>query len=153
MPQNVLAERRQNEVVFYKKNTQEKVAKPQPQPFTKNGFDGGMYEVNISNIPFSKEKNAYKVLRFDKDSLPKNAVFRFRKEGDEIQSFGGKKTLKKFFNEKKLSQIEREYLPLIAEENGAEVYVICGVEISEKIKITETTSNVLYVAIQKKKGD
>jgi tRNA(Ile)-lysidine synthetase-like protein len=78
-------------------------------------------------------------------------VFRFRKEGDFIRRFGsGKKTLKKFFNEEKTPVAEREYLPVIAEKDGSEVYAVCGVEISESVKITEGTKKTLYITIQKK---
>ena len=43
----------------------------------------------------------------------------------------------------------REYLPLIAEPSG-EVYAVCGVEISEKIKVDEKTNNLLYIQILQK---
>jgi tRNA(Ile)-lysidine synthase len=90
------------------------------------------------------------VLQADGDKIPATAVYRFREEGDVIQRFGGgTKTLKKFFNEEKTPVAEREYLPLIAEENG-EVYVVCGVEISEKVKVTADTKMPLYISIQKK---
>ena len=62
---------------------------------------------------------------------------------------GGTKTLKKFFNEEKTPVEEREYLPLIAEPNG-EVYAVCGVEISEKIKVDERTENPIYIQIRQK---
>ena len=72
-------------------------------------------------------------MRFDEDKLPKEAVFRFRRDGDVIKRFGGgQKTLKKFFNEEKIAVEEREWLPMLAQEDGNEVFVLCGVEISEK---------------------
>jgi tRNA(Ile)-lysidine synthetase-like protein len=80
-------------------------------------------------------------------------VFRFRREGDEIEKFGGgTQSLKKFFNEKKIPPKEREHLPLIAEKESGEIYAVCGVEISEKVKITQETKRVLYIYLQKK-GD
>ena len=57
--------------------------------------------------------------------------------------------MKKFFNEEKTPVAERAYLPLIAEENG-EVYVVCGVEISEKVKVTAETEKPLYISIRRK---
>ena len=87
----------------------------------------------------------------DGDKSPQSAVFRFREEGDEIRRFGGGlKSLKKFFNEKKIPVEEREYLPLIAEADGKTVYAVCGVEIAEEVKITEKTQNALYITIRKK---
>ena len=78
-------------------------------------------------------------------------MFRFREVGDEIEKFGGgTKSLKKFFNEYKIPVSERAYLPLIAEKDGREVYVACGVEISEKVKVEKDTENVLYISLQRK---
>ena len=92
-----------------------------------------------------------KVLRVDGGNIPKTAVFRFRKEGDYILRFGGgKKSLKKFFNEEKTPVFERAYLPLIAEQSSGEVYAVCGLEISEKVKVTEKTKKVLYIILKKK---
>ena len=79
-------------------------------------------------------------------------MFRFRKEGDKIKVFGGvTKSLKKLFNEKKIPVKEREYLPLIASGDSRDVYVVCGVEISEEIKVTNATQQILYIKLQKKK--
>ena len=95
---------------------------------------------------------ALNVIGLTIEKLPKNAVFRFRSEGDEIHLFGGgTKTLKKLFNEKKIPVKEREYLPLIASGDSHDVYVVCGVEISEEIKVTNATQQILYIKLQKKK--
>lgn len=149
LPKDIIAEKGLDGVIFYKKRNLERLEKPQGKTFTKNGFDGGRYEVILSNEPIFI-KNGWRVLRFDEEKLPKNAAFRFRMEGDCIQRFGGgKKTLKKFFNEEKIPVSEREWLPLVADEDG-EVFIVCGVEISEKIKVDESTQKVLYIGIQKK---
>ena len=105
------------------------------------------------SVSLDAPKNTkWQTLRIDGDKLPKNAVFRFRKAEDTIKSFGGSKSLKKFFNEKKISTSERAWLPLIAEKDGKEVFAVCGVEISERVKITEETQNVLYITLQKKEN-
>jgi tRNA(Ile)-lysidine synthase len=154
LPQNIIAKRREKDVAFNIKEQEIITKKNPPKKFDKNGFDGGMYEVNVSKTPFTETDGAWKILKIDEEKIPQNAVFRFREDGDKITVFGGgTKTLKKFFNEKKTPVEAREYLPLIAEENGEEVYVVCGVEISEKVKITETTKQTLYIKIQKKIGE
>jgi tRNA(Ile)-lysidine synthetase-like protein len=146
-----MAEKRENAVALYIKKEEIFQEKSLPKKFDKNGFDGGRYEVNVQNEPRETLNDTWKILKIDGEKLPKNAVFRFRKDGDKITVFGGKtKTLKKLFNEKKIPVAEREYLPLIAEENGEEVYVVCGVEISDKVKITQTTQQTLYIKTQKK---
>ena len=72
-------------------------------------------------------------------------------KGDKIKAFSGDtKTLKKLFNERKTPVKEREYLPLIADGVTGEVYAVCGVEISQKIKVDENTKEVLYISIRKR---
>jgi tRNA(Ile)-lysidine synthase len=150
LPKGVLAEKRENGVFFYQKTATEEIQKPQPQVYTENGFDGGRYEVIIKNQPI-KADSLWKVLRFDEEKLPKGAVFRFRQDGDWIRRFGsGKKTLKKFFNEEKIPTAEREWLPMLAQADGNEVFAVCGVELSEKIKVDDGTKKAVYIAIRKK---
>jgi hypothetical protein len=48
---------------------------------------------------------------------------------------------------------ERAWLPLIAEKDGEKVYAVCGVEISQEIRITEETRNSFYIILQKKQGE
>ncbi len=117
--------------------------------YSEKGFDGGRYAVSISFTPVKDSENGLRILRFDYDKIPQNARFRFRKEGDEIKKFGGAgKSLKKLFNEKKIPVEEREYLPVIAVEN--EVLAVCGVEISERIKVTEETARTAYLITKRK---
>ena len=147
LPKNVIAKREEKGVSLFIKR-EEAYIKNAPKPFTFAGFDGGRYEVTLSFEPTMIQTNK-KVLYVDKDKIPKNAIFRFREEGDVIQSFGGgEKTLKKFFNEKKIPVEERDYLPLLA--YGKEVYAICGVEISKELKVDENTKCVLYISTRKK---
>ena len=123
---------------------------PAAVPFAEIGFDGGRYEITLSESLPENQTEGWRTLRVDLDKIPKTAKFRFRKEGDEMQVFGGvKKSLKKLFNERKTPVEERAFLPLIAEEDG-EVYAVCGVEISEKIKVDERTENVGYILLKKK---
>ena len=56
----------------------------------------------------------------------------------------------KFFNDKKIPPRERAFLPLIASGESGEVYAVCGVEIAERLKITENTQRVFYIILQKK---
>lgn len=152
LPQGVIAQKVETGIEFFLKQKEEALppATKAEKPFDLDGFDGGRYAVSVSLTPV--EDTDWNVLRLDRDKLPANAVFRFRKEGDVIKSFGGSKSLKKFFNEKKTPTKERAFLPLIAEKDGKEVFAVCGVEISERVKITEETQSVFYIILQKK-GD
>lgn len=150
LPKDIIAKKAENGVLIYRERGRVAFEKPAPQKFDEKGFDGGRYEVILSKTPLIEE-NEWKILRFDRGKLPDDAVFRFRKEGDEIDSFGGgRKSLKKLLNEKKIDVEEREYLPLLAKEHGEEVYAICGVEISKTIKVYKNGGDTLYMGIRKK---
>ncbi len=148
LPKNLLAERQSDGLLFYQRQEELPLQKPQEKGYAKGGFDGGRYEVKLQNAPPTDEEIFGKILWLDEEKLPPTAVFRFRKEGDFIDSFAsGKKSLKKLFNEKKIPPKEREYLPLIAEPSG-EVYVVCGVEISKKVKVDGKGG--IYLSIRKR---
>ena len=152
-PQGVIAKKTANGILFYLQTDEEVFIgeKPSEKPFSINGFDGGMYEVNVYSAMPDNAQGEWRILQLDADKLPQSAVFRFRREGDKIEKFGGgTKSLKKFFNEKKIPVEEREWLPLIAEKNDEVVYAVCGVEIADGVKVTETTERVVYVAVKRK---
>ncbi len=87
-------------------------------------------------------------LKFDPDKLPKGVMWRFRRDGDVFEKFGGgTKKLKSYLVNKKVPARLRDNLPLLAGEN--EVYVIAGVEISEKIKIDENTKTIYEVTLNR----
>ena len=84
-------------------------------------------------------------LMFDYGKLPSNAVIRCKRQGDSFTKFGGgTKSLKKYLIDKKIPQRLRKNLVLVAADN--EAYVICGVEISDKVKV-EGNSDVYYISI------
>ena len=77
-------------------------------------------------------------LLIDLDKVPENAKWRIRKEGDFIEKFGGGvKKLKTYFMDKKIPVRLRNYLPVLAV--GSEVLAVAGVDISEQLRVTETT--------------
>ncbi len=153
LPKNIVAEKCLHGIELYVKRLQETLPTPCEKPckklYNEKGFDGGRYAVKVSFSLVEDGQNTWRVLKFDADKMPKDAVFRFRKEGDKIEKFGGgNKSLKKFFNEKKIPVAEREYLPLIASGEGEEVYAVCGVEIADKIKVTSDTTRVGYLVME-----
>ena len=85
-------------------------------------------------------------LRFDPKKLPEGTVIRNRREGDIFTTFGGyTKTLGNYLTNIKYPGRDRDDLPLIA--CGKEVFVICGVEISSKVKVDESTEDVFTVKV------
>ena len=80
----------------------------------------------------------------DHAKLPKNAVFRCRRDGDYIEKFGGgTKSLNEYFIEKKVPARLRDILPVLAVDN--EVYCVPGVDISNKVKVDKKTVSVYVV--------
>ena len=79
------------------------------------------------------------ILKYDPTKLPKGTVWRYRRDGDFIEQFGGggTKKLKSYLIDKKVPLRIRDDLPLLA--CGSEVFVVAGVDISEKVKLDENS--------------
>ncbi len=151
LPKNIVAKKTEKGIAFAMAQDPPTAVLPQEKPFTKTGFDGGMYEVKITSTPPKTTDFIGKILRIDGAKLPPDACFRFRKEGDTLVKFGGgKKSLKKYYNERKIPVEMRRYLPIVAAKEGGEVYAVCGYEIAEKVKVREDTKETLYITLWKK---
>ena len=88
-----------------------------------------------------------RVLKFDIDRIPENAVVRFRRDGDKFTKFGGgSKSLSDYLTDKKVPQSLRATLPLVCD--GSDVLIICGVEISDKVKITKNTVRAAFITCE-----
>lgn len=87
-------------------------------------------------------------IALDGKKLPKGAMWRYRKEGDIIEKFGGGTVkLKKFFIDKKIPSRLRDYIPVLAA--GDEVFAVAGVDISEKVKIDQNTTTAYQIKLKK----
>ena len=74
------------------------------------------------------------VIYIDFRKVPKNAVWRFRRDGDVFTKFGGgTKKLKSFLIDKKVPQRKRDFIPVLADGNN--ILAIAGLEISESVKL------------------
>jgi len=137
-PKNVKCVKDYGKITFYK----EKSNLVEQTPFS-------LGEITLLDKTIFITKNQEKgFLKFDLNKLPKDCVVRTRQEGDEFTPYkNNSKKLKKYLIDKKIPKRKRDELLLIA--SGKEVFVVIGEEISDKIKVEET-SNVYYVGI---KGD
>lgn len=82
-----------------------------------------------------------KALKFDLDKIPATAVIRTMREGDKFKKFGGgTKNLGDYFTDKKIPVRIRKSIPVIAD--GCQVLIVCGVEISQTVKVDEDTKAV-----------
>ena len=119
----------------------------------REGISPDSYECPFTNdtslytmpAPFAVSTNEREgALRVDLDAFPDGCVVRTRREGDFITPYGGRqKPLKKFLTGKKISARLGRKLPLIA--CGSEVLVVVGVEISDRVKVTEKTVRCGYI--------
>lgn len=88
------------------------------------------------------------VIYIDLKKVPKGAMWRYRKDGDIIEKFGGgTKKLKSFLIDKKVPSRERDFIPVLA--YGNEVFAVAGLEISDKVKLDENVKSALKVEVIK----
>lgn len=82
-----------------------------------------------------------KILKLDLNKIPETAVIRQMREGDRFKKFGGgTKNLGDYFTDKKIPVRIRKQIPVIAD--GREILVVCGVEISDRVKVDDSTKAV-----------
>ncbi len=119
----------------------------EPLPFSlfeegKVAFFGGV-ELTVSHGA-QKSADGKKVLRADGGKIPSDAVVRTMCAGDKFKKFGGgTKSLGDFFTDRKIPAALRDKIPLVA--SGNEILVVCGVEISDKVKVCGDQSGTLYI--------
>ncbi len=81
-----------------------------------------------------------KTLKFDCDKIPSTAVVRFMRPGDKFTKFGGgTKNLGSYFTDLKIPARIRSNVPVVAD--GNDILIVCGVEISEKVRLEDGTRN------------
>jgi tRNA(Ile)-lysidine synthase len=85
-----------------------------------------------------------RTLYVDADKVPPAAVFRTRRDGDAFCRFSaGTVKLKDYFIDLKIRARERGGIPLLAD--GGAVLAVCGIELSEKMKLTAGTKTVYRI--------
>ena len=113
----------------------------------------GDFECNYGIISIKHAKIGAKrkegELFFDGKKIPKTAQWRYRQDGDVFTKFGGgTKKLKSYLIDKKVPVRIRDFIPVLAD--GNEVYIVAGVEISDKIKVDDEAKSCLKLTIKKK---
>ncbi|MEG1499719.1 MAG: tRNA lysidine(34) synthetase TilS [Clostridia bacterium] len=115
-------------------------------------FKCGEFEVASFGKVITKRVKDYATqedsLVLDYRKVPKGAIWRMREDGDVFEKFGGgTKKLKSYLIDKKIPLRERNSIPVLA--YGNEVYIIAGVEISNKVKIEEKIPTAYRIEIKK----
>lgn len=110
-------------------------------PFETGGAALGEYEVIVS------KKSETGALRVNAAAVPKDAVWRTRRDGDFFLPFGGgRRSLGDWFTDKKVPKYLRAHIPVLAD--GKEIYAVAGMEISKKLKVEEG-DNCLYISVRR----
>lgn len=143
LPRNVYAAREYDKIAIYKAVKSDGNFE---KPFALGYIDGAIGKLSFGEIN-EKEKNVNELkygrsLVFDLNKLPKNAVIRYKRSGDYFKKFGGgRKKLNDYFTDKKIPLRLRDSIPLVCADS--EVYIICGIEISDLIKVDKGTEKVV----------
>ena len=138
LPKGVVAVKDYGRITLYKKKSKEEFCE---------SFKLGTYEFagrtyRFEKTTYSGQKRSDNRLIADFSKIPDGAVIRNRLLGDTFEKFGGgTKKLKDYLIEKKIPQRERDDLLLLCK--GEKVLIICGIEISDAVKVDKDTEFVL----------
>lgn len=99
------------------------------------------------NLSKPEKEGEFKTLKIDVDKVPDGAELRTRRKGDKFTKFGGgTKSLGDYFTDCKIPLRLRDILPVIAYKDV--VLAICGVEISDELKVDESTDTAAYITLK-----
>lgn len=148
LPKNILAVKDYGKITFYKTASVEgadgKIDFETPFALGEYEFAGKKYKFEIVGDCGAKSGDNRLIADFLK--IPSTAVIRTRRAGDVFCKFGGgTKKLKDYLIDKKVPSRERDKILLLAD--GSDVLIICGIEISDAIKVDKTTRNVLQCTL------
>jgi len=140
-----------NGLVAYKEYNFIVILKQEENVKTKIDFNIGCFDFNgkkitIEKIPYKKDM-AFEggCLFLDYDKIPKDVCFRTREVGDSFKKFGsGTKSLSDYFIDKKVSKRKRDNILLLA--SGSKVLCVVDYEISDDVKITSNTKNIIKIS-------
>ena len=130
LPFEAIAVREYDYITIYDRRREEvKFEEPfKPGEFEVPGY-GKMIVKRVKDFSLKEGQ-----ILLDYRKVPKDAVWRFRQEGDVFTKFGGgTKKLKSFMIDKKIPSRIRDYIPVLA--FGNEIFAIAGYEISDKVKV------------------
>jgi tRNA(Ile)-lysidine synthase len=111
--------------------------------------EGKMLLATVKESTCSKNVNQ-KVLKkyIDYDKIGHDIVVRQRKDGESVRLASNKmtKTLKKLFNEHKISPNSRDKILIISDENG--IVWIEGFGTAERCSVDENTKNIITIEVK-----
>ncbi len=140
LPNNLIAQKEYEYLTLYKIE-KEVIADEYPFATGVTNF-ANLFEIDVKKTRKFDFKTGN--LYIDVAKLPEGAVWRTRKTGDTFTKFGGgTKPLKSYLIDAKIPVRLRDTLPVLA--NKSEILCVLGVQISEKVKIDDTTKMAYIV--------
>lgn len=134
LPNGIVVIKEYNYITLTNKNLKTKNGSWKIARGVKNITGFGAIETYVTR-KFDFKKYSHLV---DYNKIPKDAVWRYRKDGDIFEKFGGgTKSLSDYFIDKKIPRRLRDITPVLA--SGNEILIVAGVEISNKVKIDDET--------------
>ncbi|MBO7219451.1 MAG: tRNA lysidine(34) synthetase TilS [Clostridia bacterium] len=116
-------------------------------PFTKGAINIPGFGIIDTNLVKKFDLGKYTHL-VDMNKIPKNAVWRYREDGDQFTKFGGgTKSLSDYLIDQKVPVRIRNNTPVLAIDN--DVLIIAGIEISNKVKVDKETKTAYGINVVK----
>lgn len=116
-------------------------------PFAKGKIDISNFGLIETFVTRKMNIKKYSHL-IDSSKLPKNAVWRFRQDGDVFEKFGGgTKSLSDYLIDKKVPVRLRALTPVLAV--GNEIYIVAGIEISNKLRVDKNTKMAYGINVKR----
>lgn len=138
LPKGVVAVKDYGRITLYKKKSKEEFC----ELFKLGTYEFAGRTYRFEKTTYSGQKRSDNRLIADFSKIPDGTVIRNRRLGDMFEKFGGgTKKLKDYLIEKKIPQRERDDLLLLCK--GEKVVIICGIEISDAVKVDKDTEFVL----------
>ncbi|MCL1914267.1 MAG: tRNA lysidine(34) synthetase TilS [Eubacteriaceae bacterium] len=105
--------------------------------------------VDIAKKTKKNQPNRF-IWQFDYDKIRGKLVIRYKRAGDFFfpLGLGGKKTLKKFFIDKKIPIKDRAYVPIITDSQN--IILVGNFSLDDRYKIEEGTQRVVQITFQDK---
>ena len=157
LPHNLVASKEYNYIVIFKKNQKtikndsETMLLQSPIVFREGIFRFFDKTIEVKVKVFDKNqydvKNKENGLCVDFDKIPLDAVFRTKAPNDKFAKLGsGSKKLNDYLIDKKIAKRLRDEVCVLASKN--DILCVLGYDISEKVKVNNTTSKIAIINIK-----
>lgn len=142
LPKGIFAVKDYGRVTLYKKAE----AKPFEADFALGEYVYSDKKYRFEIVADKTVKRGDNRLIADFSKIPSGAVLRNGRPGDVFTKFGGgTKKLNDYLIDKKIPKRKRDNLLLLAKDD--KILIICGIEISDSIRVDKSTENVLQCSI------